>query len=226
MSGTGEKPKDRQCRGMGNFLGPPRFIAFLVALPLFYAVHAAIFPDHSWRDAFAVSFDLAALVFLISVAPLLNDNDPDAIRAHALANDANRELVLIGTAIISGAILAVISSQLDPASNGDRAALTKLLATLAIGWLFANTVCMLHYAHVWYSRAPEGCDAGGLEFPKTEFPTYLDFTYYALTIGMTFQTSDVTTTTPEMRKITLLHAAVAFIFNIGVIAFTINGLGG
>lgn len=219
-------PEEKRPRGLGNVLGPTRFIAFLVALAIIFGTYWAIFPDHGWRDALVVSFDLAALTFLISVAPLLNDNDPDAIRAHALANDANRGLVLIGTAIIAGAILAVISSQLEPARNGDGLALTKLLATLGIGWLFANTVCMLHYAHIWYSRAPDGRDTGGLEFPKTETPTYLDFTYYALTIGMTFQTSDVTTTNAEMRKITLLHAAVAFVFNIGVIAFTINGLGG
>jgi uncharacterized membrane protein len=222
MSGTGEK----RPRGLGNVLGPTRFIAFLVAMLGFFGTYWAIFPNHGWRDALVVSFDLSALIFLISVAPLLNDNDPDAIRAHALANDANRGLVLLGTAIISGAILAVISSQLAPARDGDGLALGKLLATLAISWLFANTVCMLHYAHVWYSRAPEGHDTGGLEFPKTEAPSYLDFTYYALTIGMTFQTSDVTTTSAEMRKITLLHAAIAFVFNLGVIAFTINGLGG
>lgn len=222
MSGGGE----RRPRGLGNILGPTRFIAFLVALLLFFVTYWAAFPDHGWRDALVVSFDLSALIFLISVAPLLNDDDPDAIRAHALANDANRGLVLIGTAIIAGAVLAVISSQLAPARDGDGLALAKLLATLGIGWLFANAVCMLHYAHVWYSCAPEGGDSGGLEFPNTEAPTYLDFTYYALTIGMTFQTSDVTTTTADMRKITLLHAAVAFVFNIGVIAFTINGLGG
>lgn len=222
MSGPGEK----RPRGLGNILGPTRFIAFLVALLLFFGTYWAAFPGHGWRDALVVSFNLSALIFLISVAPLMNDNDPDAIRAHALANDANRGLVLIGTAIIIGTILTVISNQLGPARDGDGLALAKLLATLGIGWLFANTVCMLHYAHVWYSAAPGGDDTGGLEFPKTETPTYLDFTYYALTIGMTFQTSDVTTTTAEMRKITLLHGAVAFVFNIGVIAFTINGLGG
>lgn len=222
MNGTGEK----RPRGLGNLLGPPRFIAFLVALLLFFGTYWTVFPGHGWRDALVVSFDLAALIFLISVAPLMNDTDPDAIRAHALANDANRELVLIGTAIIAGAILAVISGELGPARDGDGLALAKLLATLGIGWLFANTVCMLHYAHVHYTAQPDGSDAGGLEFPKTGTPTYLDFAYYALTIGMTFQTSDVTTTSQEMRKITLLHAAAAFVFNIGVIAFTINGLGG
>ena len=43
---------------------------------------------------------------------------------------------------------------------------------------------------------------------------------------MTFQTSDVSVTTPAMRKRTLMHCFIAFIFNIGIIAFSINALGG
>jgi len=43
---------------------------------------------------------------------------------------------------------------------------------------------------------------------------------------MTFQTSDVAVTRPAVRQIAILHSFAAFVFNIGVIAFTINALGG
>ena len=43
---------------------------------------------------------------------------------------------------------------------------------------------------------------------------------------MTFQTSDVVITARPIRRIVMAHALAAFIFNIGVIAFTINGIGG
>lgn len=43
---------------------------------------------------------------------------------------------------------------------------------------------------------------------------------------MTFQTSDVQITSPAVRKVALLHSFAAFVFNLGVIAFTINALGG
>lgn len=88
MSSGGNKSR----RGMGNVLAPARFIAFMVMLPVIFVLYLGIFPHDGWPDALAVSFDLSALAFLISVAPLLNDNDPGAIRDHALANDANREL--------------------------------------------------------------------------------------------------------------------------------------
>jgi len=43
---------------------------------------------------------------------------------------------------------------------------------------------------------------------------------------MTFQTSDVAITRSRIRIVALMHSFAAFVFNIGVIAFTINVLGG
>jgi uncharacterized membrane protein len=43
---------------------------------------------------------------------------------------------------------------------------------------------------------------------------------------MTFQTSDTAITSQAIRRIVTLHSFAAFVFNIGVIAFTINALGG
>ncbi|MGV2068458.1 MULTISPECIES: DUF1345 domain-containing protein [unclassified Agrobacterium] len=42
---------------------------------------------------------------------------------------------------------------------------------------------------------------------------------------MTFQTSDITITGWHMRKVVLFQCMAAFIFNMGVLAFTINALG-
>jgi uncharacterized membrane protein len=42
---------------------------------------------------------------------------------------------------------------------------------------------------------------------------------------MTFQTSDVTITDERIRRVVTVHCFAAFVFNIGVLAFTINVLG-
>ncbi len=42
---------------------------------------------------------------------------------------------------------------------------------------------------------------------------------------MTFQTSDVSVTARETRKLVLFHSLAEFVFNLGVLAFTINVLG-
>ena len=42
---------------------------------------------------------------------------------------------------------------------------------------------------------------------------------------MTFQTSDVDISDAGIRRVVTMHCLAAFIFNIGMIAFTINVLG-
>ena len=64
-----------------------------------------------------------------------------------------------------------------------------------------------------------------LEFPGTTQPLYWDFVYFAFTLGMTFQTSDVAIKDERIRRVVILHSFTAFVFNIGVLAFTINVLG-
>jgi uncharacterized membrane protein len=71
-----------------------------------------------------------------------------------------------------------------------------------------------------------GEGSAGLEFANTKEPVYWDFVYFAFTIGMTFQTSDVSITSDRIRRVVTVHSLAAFVFNIGVLAFTINVLGG
>jgi uncharacterized membrane protein len=224
---TQRSPDGSRMATLGNRIGPPRFLLFLVLLPAAFLAHRTAFPGAHWGDAAAMAFDGAALVFLASLVPLLRDADPATIRAQAAANDANRLLVLVLTTLIGFAVMAAIAGELPAARAGQAGAAIKLVVTLALIWLFANSVFTLHYAHAWYARVPGGeGDAGGIAFPGTAVPGYGDFAYFAFTLGMTFQTSDVEITAPAMRRIALLHSLGAFVFNIGVIAFAINALGG
>ena len=43
---------------------------------------------------------------------------------------------------------------------------------------------------------------------------------------MTFQTSDVAIGDRMIRRVVTIHCLAAFVFNLGVLAFTINVLGG
>lgn len=210
----------------GNWLAPPRFIAFMVLLPLSYLGYRAITPAADWKDALSMAFDLAAAVFLASLVPLLSDSDADTMRRHARENDANRMLLLLFTSLLTVVIMAAIAGELHGAKAGDALAIGKLALTLVLIWLFAQIVYALHYAHMFYGEAKRGGERGGLIFPGTDTPTYSDFCYFAFTLGMTFQTSDVQITHRSIRQIVMLHSFAAFIFNIGVIAFTINTLGG
>ncbi len=68
---------------------------------------------------------------------------------------------------------------------------------------------------------------GGLVFPGGDgTPEFTEFLYLAFTIGMTFQVSDVTTGTPRMRRLVLLHGLVAFAFSAMILAATVNIVAG
>ena len=212
---------------LGNRIAPPRFIVFLALLPIGYFAYSALLPESSWSDAAAMGFDFAALMFIVSLVPFFSDSSAAQMRAHSQANDANRMLVLLITTLVTFAVMAAITGELPHAKDGDLLAMTKLIGTLLLTWLFANLVFAIHYAHYYYATDPDkGGDVGGLDFPATKVPDYKDFAYFAFTLGMTFQTSDVAIRARKLRHVVLLHSFGAFIFNIGVIAFTINALGG
>ncbi|WP_294289047.1 DUF1345 domain-containing protein [uncultured Sphingomonas sp.] len=209
---------------IGNRIAPVRFLTFcgvaLVAVPL------AIL-RFDWSTGTMIGFDVAAAVFLGSIVPLLRTADSAAIRASAARNDANRPMLLAITAATSLAILAAVTGELIAKGALPPIKIALVLATLALSWLFANTVYALHYAHMFYRRDDDGGgDEGGLDFPGCKEPDYSDFLYFAFTLGMTFQTSDVSITDRSLRRTVTVHSLAAFVFNLGIVAFTINVLGG
>lgn len=231
MNGAKANSTRSEAWQIGRRIAPPRFVLFLVLL---IACPAALhrFAGSGWAEAAALSFDLAAMVFLLSLIPLLRESGPQVIRDHADANDANRPLVLVVSALVVVMVMAAIAGELPGARNGEAASILKLVFTLLLIWVFLNSVYALHYAHDFYTKAPntdgpaKPRDCGGIDFPGTPEPTYGDFIYFAFTLGMTFQTSDTDITAPRIRAVALFHSFTAFLFNIGVIAFIINALGG
>lgn len=191
----------------------------LIAVPLAIAWHG-------WSEGTMIGFDLAAFVFIAVCLPLLGDTGADAMRAASLRNDANRAGLLALAAIVTIAVLAAVAGELGAPGRLPAADVALIVSTLVLAWLFANTVFALHYAHLYYLPGADGGDGGGLDVPETKEPDYWDFVYFAFTLGMTFQTSDVQITARRMRKAATLHSLIAFVFNLGVVAFTVNALGG
>ncbi|GAP36778.1 DUF1345 domain-containing protein [Piscinibacter sakaiensis] len=206
---------------LGRHVAPPRFLLFALVLLLGGLVTHGRSGDA--RLSLLVGFDLAALVFLGLVAPLLDD-DTHRMRQTAEANDANRPALLGLTVLLSTVILIAVGTLVAGRAPGGWEGPALIVATLLLAWLFANTVFALHYAHLYYLPGRDG-DRGGLDFPDPE-PGYWDFLYFSFTLGMTFQTSDIAIRDRGLRKLVLVHCIAAFVFNMGVLAFTVNTLGG
>lgn len=202
-------------------LFPWRYGMFLALL----ALAAPLALEMPWHEAVMAGFDIAAIAFMISVVPLV-DADAASMRRKAQANDANRGLMLLLTGIVSLVILVAVGMAISQHGGPNGAMIALLLATLLIAWLFSNLVYAMHYAHIFYLPNKGGQDRGGLDFPEEAEPGYWDFLYFAFTLGMTFQTSDVSVTATAMRRTVLFQCLAAFLFNLGILAFTINVLGG
>jgi len=213
---------------LGKRIAPPRFITFVILLAIGVPI---LHPALGWRQGTMAAFDIAAAIFLISLWPLLQTPHAKEMRVQAERNDANRALLLVITGAVMLVVLIAVGSELIEKGSPRPLAVALIIATLLLSWLFSNVVYALHYAHIFYSQGDTDGDGkrediGGLDFPSTKEPNYWDFVYFSLTLGMTFQTSDVDMTTTPVRIVATFHCFAAFIFNLGVLAFTINTLGG
>jgi len=208
---------------IGKRVAPARFLLFAAALVT--ATCAAAATGIEARFAPLIGFDAAAFLFILTAVPLLNA-DAQFMRRAAERNDANRAGLLAISVLLSLVILialgALVADSSTPRSTGEAAI---IVVTLLLSWLFANVVFTLHYAHLFYLQR-DGGDRRGLEIPGTTEPDYWDFLYFSFTLGMTFQTSDVSIPGRYMRKVALGQCMAAFVFNMGILAFTVNALGG
>ncbi|HEV8246792.1 MAG TPA: DUF1345 domain-containing protein [Polyangiaceae bacterium] len=106
-------------------------------------------------------------------------------------------------------------------ADAERAALVGLsLAAVVVAWFMTHTAYALRYAHLYYRDDDEG--VGGLEFPGGQAPDYMDFAYFAFTLGMCFQVSDVVITSRGIRRTSLGHTLLAFMYNTAILALALN----
>ncbi|MFM5895075.1 MAG: DUF1345 domain-containing protein [Novosphingobium sp.] len=211
---------------LGQRVAPPRFVLFgILIIAVTLGFHE--FNHTTWKGALVDGFDIAVTVFIVSLWPLRRDHCADDMLRHSTENDANRGLVLLLTGVISVVVMVAMVAELPAAHNGSVLAISKLIATLTLGWLFANVIFALHYAHMFYTPANEpGGWSGGLEFPGTSEPDYWDFIYFSFTAGMSFAASDVNVRRGDIRRVLVAQCLLAFFFNIGALAFSINVLAG
>ena len=178
------------------------------------------------------AFDLAAVAFLSAVWIMMARATTADMRRRSQLEDESRYVVLALSVAAAVAILLAIASELHdirnqpPAANGLR--VTLAVVTILLAWFFMNTIFALHYAHFFYgdADAAAGAEARGLAFPGRADPDYWDFLYFSFVIGMTFQVSDVQIENHRLRRIALAHGVLAFLFNVVVLALTINIIAG
>jgi uncharacterized membrane protein len=178
------------------------------------------------------AWDVYAGSTLLIIAAAMFTADAARIRKVANSEDLSRIVAFVFVLVAAAASLMAVVALLGTLDSLSRGALTRhvalSVAAVLESWLLVHTVFTLHYAHIYYDNdKTKGGDTGGLEFPGHDpEPDYLDFAYFAFTIGMAAQTADVTIPGRRQRRTALLHAIISFGFNTAIVALSISAVGG
>jgi len=204
-----------------------------IAIVVGVAVAASLLlsPWLSTRAVLLATWDIAAMSYLAIGWTIVARSDETQTRMRAQLYDPGGHAIFLLILIAATASIVAIGFMVGDIKDlpfWQRAErLTLSAAALLLSWLLIQTLFAFHYARLYYSL-PEGQTKhfGGLKFPDDDDPDYLDFAYYSFVVGMTSQVSDVAVLSRQMRRLTLIHGVLSFVYNIVVLAMSISIIGG
>jgi uncharacterized membrane protein len=168
-----------------------------------------------------LGWDIAVVIYLVwtgasvwnlnpgRTAQLANREDPSTPVAELV-------VLLAGTAMLAAVGFALVKA--GQTSGVLKAYLVTIgLLSVVLSWAVVHTIFGLRYARAYYAEP-----VGGIEFNEAEPPNYIDFAYYSFTVGMTFQVADTNITARAVRRTTLHHALLSYLFGAVLLGIVIN----
>ena len=194
---------------------------FLALIPLFFVPR-----NISPRLNFMISWDVFSITMILLSWISIFSISSQEIREECNKQDESRSLIFIIIVICTIASLGEVFLLLTRRS--DNWVMIIPIAGLLLSGVLIHTIFAFRYAHLYYMNKGEdkSTHAGGLNFPGDKNPDYFDFAYFAFVLGMTFQVSDVQVLSKRIRRLSLIHALLSFLFNTFFVAITINIIAG
>jgi len=175
-----------------------------------------------------------ALTIIILNWIIILSSHPREVKKVAKLQDSSRTFlfgfIIVASLVSLVAIVFLLKSTtkgISEVSKNEHILLA--ISAVAISWWLVHTVFSLRYAHLFYDTTTDDGGTkkgGGLDFPDTKDPDFLDFIYFGFVVGMTFQVSDVQITDRNIRRLCLLHGLISFAFNTAIVALSINVISG
>ncbi|WP_314507255.1 DUF1345 domain-containing protein [uncultured Microbacterium sp.] len=155
------------------------------------------------------------------LAILIWPMDAARTRAHAREEDPGRSAARLVALIGSVASLAAVAVALVQTQNTSEleSYLLAAIAVVSVGasWALIQADYMLRVAHLYY-----GDPVGGIDFNQAEDPSYTDFAYFSLGIGMGYQVGDSAVRTNEIRRLVIAQSLLAYLFGAVIIGTVVN----
>jgi uncharacterized membrane protein len=204
---------------------PRQSHARLIAAGAAGAVAALLMPARlGLVSRLLAGWDLAALVLATFAWAIILGSGVEETQHNAGKHDPGARAVGLLVIVASAASLlatAVIVRQARNCPPETRELFVALcIVAVAAAWVLTHTAYTLRYAHLYYRDDEEG--VGGLSLPADAAPAYADFAYFAFTIGMCFQVSDIAVSSPQIRRAVLGHSILSFLYNTAILATAIN----
>ena len=199
-------------------LGCCLLVGIVVGVGVGMLVHPAL-GVVSGLGTFAASFVIWSLMV---VWPMTAEET----QRHVLREDTGTVAIEAVIAVIALGSLGGISSVMiiehttRHAADRDVAAAVALAAVFAM-WAMLHTMYATRYARDFYAHPP-----GGIDFNGDGPPCYRDFCYFSFNLGMTYQVSDTSVSTTELRATVLRHCLMSYVFGTVILAATISLVAG
>ncbi len=186
-------------------------------------------PSHALTARLAISWIIAGSTYLLLSFTMMNSSTEENMLTLSKKEDANAAMVLLiiilGSVASLGTIVIILSGERSPSVSDTVWQVGLVLLTYAVSWLLVHTAFTLHYARAYYIEF-EKTKNPPLIFANKLKPTYIDFLYFSMVIGMTCQTADVNIAESKMRFWVMVQGLTAFIFNATLLGIAINLIAG
>jgi len=178
-----------------------------------------------------LAWDIGVTLLLALIAIMMWRTEPRETLRRARKEETSSVVILLVTVLAVAGALVDIGYGLPKTRGMSQAmrvfGISASVAGVFLAWLLLHVMYALHYAKLYYGEVDEdkadGCRKG-LVFPGNQAAVdYWDFVYYSFTIAMCFQTSDVTITSPYMRRLTTAHATISYLFNLAILGLLLDG---
>lgn len=170
-----------------------------------------------------VAWNLGVWPYLAALGWLMVRTSTEGVRGIASQEDASSAglmVLMCGAAVLS--LAAIVVELAHGRDSGETSLFVYGITVLTVigSWFLLGALYTFHYAHLYYSAPANRLP---LQFPDAlKSPSYIDFMYFAFTISVAVQTSDVAVRTTAMRATVLVQSVLCFFFNLAVLGLSIN----
>jgi uncharacterized membrane protein len=187
-----------------------------------------------WEISLLLSWVIGSLVYLILSHTLIFTADGEFTKRKNSKLEPSRRLLIIMIALVTVLSTLGVGVLLDSIINNRKDIVDHIfpfsLSVLAIflSWSMITTKFAIYYCRLFYDAEDkngipyEGGMHGGLIFPGTNLPCYLDFFYLSFTVSLGYSVSDINANKTFMRAVIIVQSLFSFIFFSTVFSIFLN----